>query len=242
MAEILGFFFIAFLAGILTAAAPCVLPIVPVILGGSVAEKDKARPYIVVGALFVSIIVFTLILKASTALIGVPPWVWNYLSGGIVIFFGLTLLFPNFWEKIQSKLRLYDKSNRFLGKGYKKGGFWGAVMIGAALGPVFSSCSPVYLVILSVTLPTNFAKGIFYIAGYALGLCLVLLLVAKFGQVLINKFKWLEDPNGWFKRGLGLFLILVGIAVITGFDRGIQTWLIERGIYSPTEFEQKLVK
>lgn len=242
MAEVLGFFFIAFLAGILTAAAPCVLPIVPVILGGSVAEKDRFRPYIVVGALFVSIIVFTLILKASTALIGIPPWVWNYLSGGIVIFFGLTLFLPSLWEKIQGKLKLYDKSNRFLGKGYTKGGFWGAIMIGAALGPVFSSCSPVYLLILSVTLPTNFAKGLFYIAGYALGLCLILLLVAKFGQVLINKFKWLEDPNGWFKRGLGFFLILVGIAVITGFDRGIQAWLIERGIYSPTEIEQKLVK
>jgi cytochrome c biogenesis protein CcdA len=205
MAEILGFFFIAFLAGILTATAPCVLPIVPVILGGSIAEKDKARPYIVVGALSASIIIFTLILKASTALIGVPPWVWNYVSGGIVIFFGLTLLFPDFWEKIQSKLRLYDKSNRFLGKGYKKGGFWGAVMIGGALGPVFSSCSPVYLVILSVTLPTNFVKGSFYITGYALGFCLVLLLVAEFGQALVYKFKWLENPSGWFKCGLGLF-------------------------------------
>jgi cytochrome c biogenesis protein CcdA len=239
--EVVGFFFISFLAGVLTAAAPCVLPIVPVVIGGAAKDKNFWRPFIVVGSLFVSIIVFTLILKASTALINIPVWFWNYLAGGIVVFFGLTLFLPKIWEKIQSKLKLYDKSNRFLGKGYQKGGVLGAIMVGAALGPVFSSCSPVYLLILSVTLPQNFGKGLFYIVGYALGLCLILLLVAKFGQVVINKFKWLEDPNGWFKRGLGVFLILVGLAVILGVDRTVQTWLIENGIYK-TDFEQKLLK
>ncbi len=55
---------------------------------------------------------------------------------------------------------------------------------------------------------------------------MVLLLVGKFGQVVIDKFKWLEDPNGLFKRGLGLFLVLVGL------DRTIQAWFIGNGLYS----------
>ena len=114
-------------------------------------------------------------------------------------------------------------------------------MVGAALGPVFSSCSPVYLLILSVALPANFAKGLLYVMAYAFGLCLVLLLVAKFGQVLIRKFSWLEDPNGLFKRLLGVFLIIVGLAILTGLDRTLQAWLIETGVYS-TELEQKLIK
>jgi cytochrome c-type biogenesis protein len=241
MLELISFLFISFLAGMLTAFAPCVLPIVPVILGGSVANKDKNRPFIIVLSLFVSIIVFTLILKASTVLIGVPTAFWNYLSGSIIILFGVSMALPMLWEKLQSRLGLYTSSNKFLGKAYKKGGIAGAIMVGAALGPVFSSCSPVYLLILSVALPANFAKGLLYVMAYAFGLCLVLLLVAKFGQVLIRKFSWLEDPNGLFKRLLGVFLIIVGLAILAGLDRTLQAWLIENGLYS-TDLEQKLIK
>ncbi len=234
METLFGFLLVSFLAGVLTVLAPCVLPIVPVILGGSITSQSKARPYIVVGSLFASIILFSLVIKASTVLIGVPTAFWNYLSGGIVVIFGVTLLFPNLWEKIQSKAKLYDKANRMMGKGYKKGGFWGAVVVGAALGPVFSSCSPVFLLILSVVLPANFAMGLLFIVSYAFGLCLVLLLVGKFGQVVIDKFKWLADPNGLFKRGLGLFLVLVGFAVLMGLDRTLQAWLIANGLYTPS--------
>ncbi len=241
MLELISFLFISLLAGMLTAFAPCVLPIVPVILGGSVASKDKNRPFTIVLSLFVSIIVFTLILKASTVLIGVPSAFWNYLSGSIIVLFGVSMALPMLWEKLQSRLGLYASSNKFLGKGYKKGGLVGAIMVGAALGPVFSSCSPVYLLILSVALPANFAKGLLYVMAYAFGLCLVLLLVAKFGQVLIRKFSWLEDPNGLFKRLLGVFLIIVGLAILAGLDRTLQAWLIETGVYS-TDLEQKLIK
>ncbi len=234
MEILFGFLLVSFLAGVLTVLAPCVLPIVPVILGGSITSQNKARPYIVVGSLFVSIVLFSLVIKASTVLINVPTSFWNYLSGGIVIIFGVTLLFPNLWERIQSRAKLYEKANRMMGKGYKKGGFWGAVVVGAALGPVFSSCSPVYLLILSVVSPANFAVGLLYIVSYALGLCLVLLLVGKFGQAVINKFKWLEDPNGLFKRGLGLFLIVVGFTVLLGLDRTLQAWLIANGLYTPS--------
>ena len=90
--------FVAFLAGILTALAPCVLPIIPVVIGGSVSDNDKKKPYIVVFSLFVSIIVFTLLLKGTTLLIDIPDLFWKILSGLFIILFGLTLLFPQLWD------------------------------------------------------------------------------------------------------------------------------------------------
>jgi len=54
----------------LTILAPCVLPLLPVILGASVEDsKDKWRPYIIIAALSVSIIIFSLLLKATTLFI-----------------------------------------------------------------------------------------------------------------------------------------------------------------------------
>ncbi|MSR68454.1 cytochrome C biogenesis protein [Candidatus Saccharibacteria bacterium] len=237
----ISFLFVSFLAGVLTAMAPCVLPIIPVVVGGSIVSEEKNRAYIVIGSLFVSIILFTFLLKASTMFLGIPAWVWGLLSGIIVILFGVSLLFPHLWGAVEAKMRFYKKSNQVLGKAYQRRGFWGAVFVGAALGPIFSSCSPVYLLILSVVLPVSFIKGFLYVLAYVFGLCLVLLLVTKFGQRLVKKFNWLEDPNGWFKRGLGILLIIVGLAVILGLDKVLQAWLIENNIYR-IDLEQNLIK
>ena len=72
--------FVSFIAGVLTILAPCVLPVLPVILAGSVGEKGKWYPYIVTLSLALSIVLFTILLKASTLLIDVPPEFWKYLS------------------------------------------------------------------------------------------------------------------------------------------------------------------
>ncbi len=70
---------ISIIAGILTILAPCVLPAIPIIIGGSIGggKHSKARPYIVGASLAVSIIVFTLLLKVSTILINLPPEALN---------------------------------------------------------------------------------------------------------------------------------------------------------------------
>ena len=110
MLELLG----AFVAGVLTTLAPCVLPLLPVIVGGSVVGvagdgpdpvaasrggatavrartrwlTDLRRPLVITASLGVSIVAFTLLLRASTSLIGIPPEIWSYLSGGILILLG----------------------------------------------------------------------------------------------------------------------------------------------------------
>jgi len=235
------FLLIAFLSGMLTALAPCVLPIIPAVVGGSINGNDNKKPYVVTASLLVSIIVFSLLLKGSTLLIAVPDLFWRIVSGGIVILFGLTLVFPLLWDKLTSRTKIFERSQRLLGGAYKKGGIGGAILIGVALGPVFTSCSPVYLLILSTIIPRSFAEGLIAIIAYALGLCLVLLLVGIFGQKLIRKFNWASNPNGWFKRGLGVFLVIAGLLIVSGLDRQIQQLVISSGILDITKVEQRLL-
>ena len=63
---------ISFIAGVLTILAPCVLPLLPIIIGGSLTEKSIKRPIIITVSLALSIVLFTLILKVSTAFITIP--------------------------------------------------------------------------------------------------------------------------------------------------------------------------
>src|SRR3989344_2676258 len=94
------FLLISFVAGVLTVLAPCILPVLPVVIGSSAAGKSRWTPYIVVSSLGLSVIVFTFLLKASTAFISVPIELWTYLAGTIFVLFGITLVFPHLWESI----------------------------------------------------------------------------------------------------------------------------------------------
>ncbi len=236
----------SFLAGILTVFAPCVLILLPVIVGSSLAadadqKADRKKPYIISISLGVSVLLFTLLLKASTVLIGIDPQVWKSVSGGIVVILGLSLFFPLLWAKASSKIGLENSSNKLLNRASKKSGVFGYVLTGAALGPVFSACSPIYALILATILPVHLALGLVYMTMYTVGLSLTLLAIALAGRRLTKRLKWAVTPNGWFRRVLAVMLILVGIAVITGFDKKVQTWALERIPFNSTAIEEKLL-
>ena len=233
---------LSFFAGILTVLAPCVLPLLPIIIGSSVAAKDKNKPYWITLGLVVSITIFTLILKASTLLLNVDPFVWKIVSGGIVIIFGLIYIFPKVWEKITTSLNLSNNSNQLLNKAKQKDGILGSLLIGGALGPVFASCSPTYSLIIATVLPVNFYEGLAYIVIYALGLGVVMLGVALFGRAFTNKLKFFSNPNGIFKLILGIIFLVVGISIITGFDKKVETAILNSGYFDVTKIEQNILE
>lgn len=226
---------VSFIAGIVTVAAPCVLPLLPVIVGGSLATPElqsKWRPYVIATSLGVSVIIFTLLLKASTLLLGIPQSVWQVISGGIVILFGLQSLFPVMWEKVSVHFRLQEASNSLLGSKSSKSSLTSSIVLGAALGPIFNSCSPTYALIVAVVLPASLATGLVYLIAYSFGLAFTLLLIALIGSKVTRNLGWVANPHGWFRKTIGILFILVGLAVLTGFDKQFQTYALEHGWYS----------
>ncbi len=234
---------LSFVAGILTVFAPCVLPLLPVIVGGSLrADANKKRPYIITASLVVSLILFTILLKASTALIGIDPKVWSYVSGGLVFVLGVVMLFPQVWDEIIGRSGIQAKSQELLGgAGRAKNGIISAILTGLALGPVFSSCSPTYSWVIATVLPRSTFAGMFFLGIYCAGVAIALLAVSLLGQKLLVRVKWATNPKGWFQRIIAILFILVGIFVITGTDKRLQTWLVERDLLNLIELEQKLV-
>src|SRR5262249_2916075 len=63
---------IAFLAGVITAISPCVLPVLPILLAGSAASTDRRRPYAIITGLVVSFTTFTLAGAALLSALGLP--------------------------------------------------------------------------------------------------------------------------------------------------------------------------
>ncbi len=237
------FLIASFIAGVLTILAPCILPVLPIVIGGSADQKSRLKPITITASLAISIILFTLLVRLSANSLGLSQSTLTKTSGAILIGFGIFTIFPEIWDRLSLKLGLSTKTNRVMGKFVRKGSIGGDILLGASLGPVFSSCSPTYAAILALVIGGNISYTVatIYLFVYALGLSLMLLLIAFAGQKVIHKLGWATDPKGWFKRIVGVIFLLIGIAVITGFDKTLEAKLLDQGFYQPfAEFENKI--
>ena len=229
----------ALLAGALTTLAPCALSLLPVIVGGSVSadsgSRSWRRPLLVAGSLGASVFVFTLALKATTALIGVPPAAWQWLSGSLLIALGVVAIFPGIWDRVAMHSGLSSRSARGLSSAHRREGAVGAVLTGAALGPVFTSCSPLYAYVVVTVLPAEPARGLALLTAYVIGLVAVLLVVAVLGGRAIRRLRWASDPESAFRRGLGVVFVVLGVLIATGAMQDVETWVLENSPVAPWE-------
>jgi len=150
-------------------------------------------------------------------------------------------LSPSLWAKMTLKLNFEHASNSWLAKANKKNSFVGDILMGAALGPVFSSCSPTYFIILATVLPQSFLTGLINLIAYALGLSIILLLIALLGQRFVGKISGLSNPDGWFKKTIGVIFLIVGLSIMTGYDKKIEALVLDSVFFSAAGIEQKLL-
>jgi cytochrome c biogenesis protein CcdA/thiol-disulfide isomerase/thioredoxin len=223
---------LSFLAGVLTILAPCSFMLLPVIIGGSIGQTTEPKPgrlppgveraLLITLSLAASLSLFTILLKILSLSVNIDPLLLSYFSGLVLIILGLISLFPQTWDKFSASLGLATRSDKLLERASKQSGAWGSILTGAALGPVFSSCSPTYAYILTTVLRENLAVGLANMLSYIIGLSLVMLGAGLVGQSFVRRLRFAMNPQGIFKRAVAVIFILVGIALITGQDKVLQ--------------------
>jgi cytochrome c-type biogenesis protein len=238
------FLLISVLAGVLTVLAPCILPLLPIVVGASEsgARHISRRALVVITSLAVSIIIFTLLLKASTIFITIPPSVWTWFSSIMLAVLGITFLAPALWAKLKFVQLVALRSNKTVGRGYVKNGVAGDVLMGVALGPVFSTCSPTYLYIIATVLPASYIVGLAYLLGFVFGLALALLAIAYFGQQLVNRISSHFTTASKLKQVFGLVLILLSIAILFGWDKQLESKILDSGYGATIDLEESFIK
>src|SRR5262245_2368637 len=124
---------IGFVAGLITALSPCVLPVLPVLLAGSAAGGPR-RPYAIVAGLVVSFTLSVLFAAWLLDLLGLPLDVLRNIALALSFLVAATLLFPSFGMLVERPfLRLTRRSGgRDLGGGFLHGASLGLVMVPCA--------------------------------------------------------------------------------------------------------------
>jgi cytochrome c biogenesis protein CcdA len=132
--------------------------------------------------------------------------------------------------------------NKAIGAGYQQKNYSGDMLIGLALGPVFTTCSPTYLFIIATILPAGFIVGFVYLLGFTFGLAVSLLLIAYFGGKLVNKITSHMNATNSVKQIFGALIIIVGIAILTGYDKKLETAILDSGYGATINFEESLIE
>jgi cytochrome c biogenesis protein CcdA/thiol-disulfide isomerase/thioredoxin len=207
---------IAFLAGVITAVSPCVLPVLPIVLAGGASGETTRRPYAIVAGLVLSFTVFTLSASALLMALGLPQDTLRDVAIALLFVVAATLLVPRFGMWIEAPLtRLSRRPSGDLGGGF---------ILGFALGLVFVPCAGPVLATVSV-LSAEHRVGLRLILltlFYAAGAGSVLLLVALGGQRASRR---LRQTRSWWRPTLGIVMAAAAFAVIFNLDQTLQTQL-----------------
>lgn len=231
----------SFLAWVLTVLAPCVFPILPVIVWWSVVNGKKSNPWIIIASFSISILIFTLILQWLVSQFGISQQLLTKISAVILIIFGALLLFPSLRQKLMHVLKMDERVNK-ASHSQRSWPRWD-IILWATLWPIFNTCSPTYAILIATVLPASFLRWLTNILAYIAGLAMILWLIAMSGRWLVNKMKRASSPNGLFKKVIAVILIVMWVAIFMKRDKQVESRFIEKWlVIDTTDREYNQVK
>jgi cytochrome c biogenesis protein CcdA len=214
---------LALLAGALTVAAPCTLPVLPLLLGASVGRADRARPVFIALGFVVAFAGATLLFSAITHVVGFDQNTLRDLATALLVVFGLLLLWPRPFEALMARISLPSGA---LAAG-DRGGNLGGLVVGATLGLVWTPCAgPVLGSILTViaTSPET-ASAALLLVVYAVGAAVPMLAIAYGGQAVTTRVRGVARISRRLQQGFGMLVIAFAIATYLQYDTVLTTWL-----------------
>src|ERR1043166_3013824 len=99
---------IAFLAGVITAISPCVLPVLPIVLAGG-ASGGRRRPYAIVAGLLVTFVVSILFATYVLDQLGLPQDLLRNISIALLFVVAGTLIFPQVGQLVERALARFSR-------------------------------------------------------------------------------------------------------------------------------------
>ncbi len=217
----------AFLSGVVTIFAPCIWPILPIVLSGSAAGGER-RPIGLVAGLATSFMLATLALAYLIQITPFDPEILRTLSVAVIALLGLSLVIPALGAKLEGVVsRFASLGGRFTGNAGS--GFGGGFVTGFALGLVWSPCAgPILATIatLAATQAVSF-QVVIVTFSFVLGVALPLFILALLGQRVLAKTRAFSRYTRAIQAVFGVIMILAALAIYTGFDKTLQTQLLD---------------
>jgi cytochrome c biogenesis protein CcdA len=216
---------LALLAGVVTIAAPCTLPVLPILLGASVGQTGKARPAMIALGFVIAFSAVALALSAVTRIFDFDPNVLRTAAAVLLLGFGLLMIWPAPFEWLSTGISGLTSSST--GNAALRQGNIGGFLLGTTLGLVWTPCAgPVLgsiLTIVATSADTAWAST--QLVVYAIGAAIPMLAIAYGGQAVTTRVRSLARILPRLQQGFGVVVIAFAIASYFQYDTLIVAWL-----------------
>jgi cytochrome c-type biogenesis protein len=228
---------LAFAAGMLTILSPCVLPLVPIVLG-SAAQAHRWGPFALAAGLVVSFTGVGFLIATAGVSSGIDADAFRITGAALLVLAGVALLVPQaqaWLTRVATPLANWANARQAR---MERFGLAGQAGIGVLLGLVWSPCIGPTLGAATVLAAQgqNLGGVALVMAAFGLGIATVLVALALATRGLLSQWRGrLMQAGGRGKRVLGGVLAVVGLLIFTGGDKMIEgaviavspDWLID---------------
>ncbi len=222
--------FFAFVAGTLTVLSPCVLPVLPMVLGAA-ATQGRLGPVFLALGLTMSFVTIGMFVALFGFAIGLDEGVFRQLAAVLMIAVGLVLLVP----VLQTRLATAGGpmsgwiNDRFVGT--DEASNHGPFGLGLLMGAIWAPCVGPTLGAASVMAAQreNLLEVTLTMMSFGIGSALPLLLIGLLSRGLLMRWRGnMLSLGGGLKSALGMLLVLSGILVFSGYDKQVEAYLVEK--------------
>ncbi len=216
----------AFIAGFVTILSPCILPILPIVLSGSIGN-GKSRPLGIVTGFVGSFTFFTLTLSYIVKITGTSADGLRTIAIVIIALFGISMITPRFQIWMEG---VFSKLAGFLPHGKGDTGFVGGVFVGLSLGLLWAPCvGPILASVITLAATSTVTLATILITlAYSVGTAIPMLGITYGGRTLLNRVPWLISSTQKIQKAFGIIMIMTAVGIYFNVDRTFQTYILEK--------------
>jgi cytochrome c biogenesis protein CcdA len=225
----IGALTLAALAGGLSVLSPCVLPLLPIVLGAAAAEHRWAPAALALGVAL-SFTVLGLFVSTIGFAIGLDADLFRTIAAALLLTVGIVLVMEPLQTRLAAAGSPFGNAIEETFGGFSTQGVWGQFVLGLLLGAVWAPCVGPTLGAASVLAARGDSLGQVAVtmAVFGLGAALPLLLMGLVSREAMLRWRGrLLEAGNMGKLTLGLLLIAVALLILAGFDKTIEAALVE---------------
>jgi cytochrome c-type biogenesis protein len=220
---------LAFAAGLLSILSPCVLPLVPIVLGAAMAAHPLGA-FALAAGLAISFTVLGLLLALVGFGLGIDAGMFRFAAAAIMIVLGAILVVPSWQAQLAAAGGpISSWTDRRFG-GFASSGLAGQFAIGLLLGAVWSPCVGPTLGAASLLASQghDLPRVALTMAVFGIGAGFPLILLGLLSRATLVSLRSKLMSAGKFGKGLlGAAFIVIGVAIVSGADKKIEAALVD---------------
>jgi len=214
---------LAFGAGVATVGSPCVLPVLPILLGASALQGGRHRPLFITLGFVLTFSSVVLAFAATTRVFGLSQDALRAVGIAVLAVLGIVLLAP---ARAGRGLIPFvgDMAMRW---GDRAGdGPWGGLVLGSSLGLLWTPCAgPVLASILALAATQPLGRAAPLLLAYAVGAGVPMLAIAYGGRALVGRARAVSRYAGALRRVFGVLVLCTAAAMHWHVEAQVAAWV-----------------